>query len=210
MEHQQVSALILLDISTTFDTVDHSILIEVLSNKFDVTGTALQWFKDYLTNRKFKVCINNYSDKKYLSFSVPQGSINGPVLFTSYSSTIRDVIDTEITVNAFAAYHSLQKCFKPINDNESKTTELLESNLKKAGEWMCQNQIIKIKIIYFLYCPLKPDIIIFSVLNSIYTYNKIFNNYVYVIQYLQYKNWMYILKLKVSKTRIRGLSQNVI
>ena len=35
--------------------------------------------------------------------------------------------------------HSLQKCFKLINENETKTIELLESNLKKAGEWMCQN-----------------------------------------------------------------------
>ena len=122
MEHQQVSALILLDLTTTFDTVDHSMLIEVLDNKFGVTGTALQWFKDYLTNRKFKVCIkNNYSDKKDLSFSVLQWSINRPVLFNSYSSTLRDVIDAEIADNAFHHDHSLQKCFKPINDNESKT-----------------------------------------------------------------------------------------
>ena len=55
MEHQQVSALILLDLTATFDTVDHSILIEVLNNKLGVTGTALQWYKNYLTNRKFKV-----------------------------------------------------------------------------------------------------------------------------------------------------------
>ena len=140
MEHQQVSALILLDLSASFNTVEHSIHIEVLNNKFGATGTALQWFKDYLANRKFKVFINkNYSDWKYLSFLVPQESINGPVLFNSYSSTIIDVIDTEITVNAFTDDHSLQKCFKPINENESKTIELLESNLKKAGEWMCQN-----------------------------------------------------------------------
>ena len=88
--------------------MDHSILIEVLNNKFGVSGTALKWFNDYLTNRKFKVCIhNNYSDQKDLFFLVPQGSINGPVFFNSYSSTIRDVIDTEITVNAFTEDHSL-------------------------------------------------------------------------------------------------------
>ena len=141
MEHQQVSALFF-DLSAAFDTVDHSILIEVLNNKFGVTSTTLQWFKDYVTNRKFKVCINNtYFDEKDLSFSVPQGSINGPVLFNSNSSPIRDVIDTEITVNAFTDDHSLQKCFKPINDNESQAIELLEINLKKAGEWMCQNRL---------------------------------------------------------------------
>ena len=132
MEHQQVSALILLDVSASFDTVDHSILIEVLNNKSGVTGTALQWFKGYLTNRKFNICINNnYSDEKDLFFSVPQGPINRPVLFYSYSSTIRDVIDTEITVNAFPDNHALQKCFKLINDNESKELNFWNQTSKR-------------------------------------------------------------------------------
>ena len=65
MEHQQVSPLILLDLSATFYDVDHTILIEVLDMKFGITGTTHQWFKEYLTNRKFKVCINNsYFDEK--------------------------------------------------------------------------------------------------------------------------------------------------
>ena len=63
---------------------------------------------EYLRCRKFGVCVNDkYSTDKNINFSVPQGSINGPVLFNSYSSTIFEVIDTKIAVNVFADDHHL-------------------------------------------------------------------------------------------------------
>ena len=95
MENQKISALVLLDLSSAFDTLDHDILLQVLDKK-----NALQWFDRYLGRRWFTVCSNGtYSSKKEISLSLPQGSINGPVLFNSYSSTIRSVIDESIKIN---------------------------------------------------------------------------------------------------------------
>ena len=40
-----VSVLVLLDMSSAFDTVDHSILLEVLAKRFGVAGISLDWFR---------------------------------------------------------------------------------------------------------------------------------------------------------------------
>jgi hypothetical protein len=48
----------LLDLSTAFETIDH----DILSNKlvhYGITGIALEWFRNYLNDRKQFVMINN-------------------------------------------------------------------------------------------------------------------------------------------------------
>ena len=46
MEKQEVTALIAIDLSAAFDTVDHDILIEVLKNQYGVGSKAIAWI-DY-------------------------------------------------------------------------------------------------------------------------------------------------------------------
>ena len=151
MERQSVTTLILLDLSVSFDTVSHTVLLKVLEYKFGVRGVALKWFDEYVGPRKFRVCVNNmYPTDKNINFSVPQGSINGPVLFNSYSLTICEVIVTKIAVNAFAGNHSLQNDFQPRGENESKMMKLLANNVLA---WMNANKLklnpSKTEFIYF-------------------------------------------------------------
>ena len=59
MESKQVTILILLDLSSAFDTIDHTILLERLEKHLGVMGKALQWLGSYLTNRRQVVKIKD-------------------------------------------------------------------------------------------------------------------------------------------------------
>ena len=47
-EHQSIMALVSIDLSAAFDTVNHTILLNVLKAKYEITGQALKWFDNYL------------------------------------------------------------------------------------------------------------------------------------------------------------------
>lgn len=47
-----VSALVLLDFGSAFDAVDHSILLDILSERFGVEKLELDWFRSYHTGYK--------------------------------------------------------------------------------------------------------------------------------------------------------------
>ena len=124
MENKLVTSVTLLDLSATFDTVDHGILLEILHNKFGVDGNVLEWYSYYLKPRKFKVSINKaYSTEKTMQFSVPQESVQWAFLFIAYTSTLPEVIKF-LTLSSFANAHSLRKVFSPSTKPMMKTTPL--------------------------------------------------------------------------------------
>ena len=84
MERKEVTAVAVIDLSATFDMVDHTILINLLHESFGTGDKALRQFLSYLNNRYCEVNIGkDYSERKCLNFSVPQGSCAGHVLYLS-------------------------------------------------------------------------------------------------------------------------------
>ena len=51
MEKNINTAMVALDLSSAFDTVNHKILLEVLNKYYGIHGLALKWIKSYLINR---------------------------------------------------------------------------------------------------------------------------------------------------------------
>ena len=47
----EVTAVVLLDQSAVFDTIDHDTPLNSLSSWFGVSGVVLDWFNSYLSNR---------------------------------------------------------------------------------------------------------------------------------------------------------------
>ena len=87
------TALVLLDLSAAFDTIDHDTLLACLSTRFGFTGYVLRWFTSYLLDRFQSVKIGSVVSECFkLNFGVPQGSVLGPLLFSLYTSPLSNVI----------------------------------------------------------------------------------------------------------------------
>ncbi|KAI2646427.1 putative RNA-directed DNA polymerase from transposon BS [Labeo rohita] len=88
-----ISLLVLLDLSAAFDTVDHNILLNRLENYVGISGSALAWFKSYLSDCHQFVAVNEeVSYRSQVQYGVPQGSVLGPLLFTLYMLPLGDII----------------------------------------------------------------------------------------------------------------------
>ena len=138
IEEQHITMMVILDLSTAFDMVDHNILLKILESQFGVTDTALKWFDSYLRPRSFNVSIGDkYSESKQLRFSVPQGSCNGANIFTCYCALINKVVPYLVSIDGFVDDHSLWKTFKARNKwQEITAKQLLEDTFNRIKNWM--------------------------------------------------------------------------
>ena len=101
MDKKRGVILVLLDLSAAFDTIDHATLLDVLQHRLGISGTALEWFKSYLSGRTLFVAMGSeHSTPVSLQCGVPQGSVLGPLLYTIYTLPLGDMLR-----NAGVSYH---------------------------------------------------------------------------------------------------------
>lgn len=149
--------LVLLDLSSAFDTINHDKLICILRRQ-GIRGVVLDWFSSYLSNRKQRVvCTGATSSAFPLKTGVPQGSVLGPVLFTAYTSSLGCVLkdmgvgyhfyadDTQIylsfdTAEEVNASQNMERCVQTVRDwmrlhelkmNDAKTELIYLSNRRQ-------------------------------------------------------------------------------
>ena len=137
----KVSILALLDLSAAFDTLDHDILFQRLQCSFGITGTVLQWFKSYLSDRVQTVKTGMYqSEPTSLRFGVPQGSVLGPILFSLYSQPLVDVL-----MNHGFNYHMYADDTQLYGSAEltevSALVKSLQTCMADVSSWMKANKL---------------------------------------------------------------------
>jgi hypothetical protein len=136
--------LVLLDLSSAFDTIDHNILIDRMRTEYGVTGSAINWFTSYLKDRTTRVCIlGKYSENHILQYGVPQGSIAGPPIFTTYAQPVTNIIRRfEISYHIYADDTQLYVSFDPKSEEDTAFAKLRLTNcISEIRSWMLLNKL---------------------------------------------------------------------
>ena len=140
MADRKVVLLVLLDMTAAFDTVNHRVLLTILQH-LGVTDCALNWFKSYLYSRTQKINISGtYSSSKDIPCGVPQGSVLGPILFTTYIMALGKIIDKHLIGYHFYA-DDLQIYVSCDYDNIQDVMKKLERCLEDVRVWLNGHQL---------------------------------------------------------------------
>ena len=120
------------DISKAFDCLWHKGLKEKLKS-YGISGKLLQWLKDYISERKQQVLLNNsISTLGTLKAGVPQVSVLDPLLFLLLINDIAD--DIQSLIRLFADDSSL--IFSSTNSLEVE--DRLNLDLQDLDNWAKQ------------------------------------------------------------------------
>ena len=129
LNNKKVTIAVFIDFKKAFDTLDHSILLQKLS-QLNLSPNLLKWFKSYLSGRSQVTYMNSStSPVATLTHSVPQGSILGPLLFNMYINDLPNIVQSNMILYAddsvvFASGNSALEA-----------GQLVQSDLTGVGIW---------------------------------------------------------------------------
>ena len=129
------TGMILIDLQKAFDTINHDILIQKMTF-LGFSEETTNWFKSYLTNRKFIVHINNsFSEPGNLLCGVPQGSILGPLLFLLYINDMSQAVTCDLLLYAD------DTCLVFQHKDVIEIETVLNKNFSSLCDWFIDNKL---------------------------------------------------------------------
>jgi len=141
IDNKQCVFLVLLDLSAAFDTVDHNVLLNRLSERYGIKGQALSWVESYLSDRKQFITVEGVRSTEHtLDCNVPQGSVLGPSFFSDYNAPVADIFHRHgIAYHLYADDTQVYLAFPAGAETEAR--EKLELCLQDVKLWMARNYL---------------------------------------------------------------------
>ena len=133
--------LLMLDLSGTFDSIDHNILLSQMFNVYGITDNAFDWFRSYLTGRIRRVFIEDaVTVDQELGFGVPQGSVLGTKIYCMYAKPVSDIIQRHgLYHHSYADGTQLYIKMDHSNNNWWDGLSHIQLRVSEIRKWMNQN-----------------------------------------------------------------------
>ena len=137
--NRNCAVMVGLDLSAAFDTINYRILLDRLHSDFGIDGLALLWLRSYLSNRSQYVKLGDHtSPSAALLAGVPQGSVLGPLLFTTYTSPLSDIVKNfDVSFHQYADDTSLYSVLS--NHSVSEQLDNLHKCTDAINDWHLVN-----------------------------------------------------------------------
>ncbi len=138
MDSGNSAVLVLLDLTSAFDMVSHSILLSRLEECVGIKGIALKWFQSYLTDRSFSVHLGEFFFICCPTFLWRSpGSILGPMLFSLYMLPLGDIFRKHNI--SFHCYADDVQIYLPVKTSDKASFMSLLNCLRDFKTWLDQN-----------------------------------------------------------------------
>ena len=132
--------LVLLDMSSAFDTLNHTLLIHRLAS-IGISGTPLDWLTSYISNRSSSVRIHSHSSPyQPITHGVPQGSVLDPLLFNIYLLPLFNIL-TDYPDISFHSYADDLQLYINCTDSPTYAPNRLSSCIKSIHDWLTSNSL---------------------------------------------------------------------
>ena len=141
------------DLSAAFNTIDHDVLLEILTERFGVQNFELDWFWSYHTWRtQIFTTPSGSSTPVALTCSVLQDSVIGPKEFIMYTKDIKETIDRFIINHHLYADDSqllAQMKINAVTEHHQRLETCVESLWDWCSSWRLRLNPDKTKLIMF-------------------------------------------------------------
>ena len=134
INNQLFTGLIFIDITKTFDTVCHKILLSKLDH-YGIRGMANDLISSFLTRKQYVSALDTSSCMLDNHYGVPQRSTLGPLLFLLY------INDLSSALNCTPRLFADDTCLVVDDPNESSLKSKMNSDLAKLTRWLNANKL---------------------------------------------------------------------